>query len=121
MNDVHIIICIIAIALCYLAGWYFIRPDLTRVQILREVKKKYVTEHCISLCACFYGILDKHKIKYDKITDIIPKFNFDDASKVTVTKTEFLPYWWDPKDRESRLNFLNWLIYYYKDDETEIE
>ena len=104
-----ILFCIVVLIGCYALTFVFIKKPIYKRDIIDKVIKDFRKGKRTSLCALFYKYLDKYNVEYEHIQDVFPLFTYENALKKTNATDKFLPYWWDPADKQSRFDFLYWL------------
>ena len=102
---------------------------MKRVTILRKVRKNIVNnkEHylCIGLGSELANIIDNtygpYAVMKDKIQDVFPLFNKETAKPFSDVGSKHwnvcISWFWS---KSARLNYLDWLIEQYKDDNQDI-
>ena len=67
------------------------------------------------LCICINHGMDYYGFDLlTNITDVIPEFNRQLADEIVGTDHECTVAWWDEKDKEPRIKFMDYLIDIYK-------
>ena len=88
------------------------REDI--VKVLEYAKNESINGR-IFLCICINNGMQSYGFDYlQNITDVIPEFNRELADEIVGTDHECVFAWWDEKDKESRINFMDYLIDIYK-------
>jgi len=102
--------------------WLFrYKVTVSRVDVLKLALKMYESGFYVGLCWAIYAALDKY--------DLTPKnslVNWGKIHKIYIPRftpprgKDYGEYWWDMRDRKSRIDFMNELIEFYKDDKTNL-
>ena len=67
------------------------------------------------LCICINDGMGYYGFDLLKnITDVIPEFNRQLADEIVGTDYEYAVAWWNEKDKEPRIKFMDYLIDLYK-------
>jgi hypothetical protein len=102
-----------------------VMKKITRLDVLKKAKGLYVNGICrdySGLCKvlrysiAFFG----HYIPTIVMHRYLPLFTFENAKKFGANGDKRW-YWWKPYEWDTgRLDFLNWLIEQYRDDDTNL-
>lgn len=94
----------------------FIIP-VTKSEVLKRAKK-YKN---LGLCYAIGEALRDYNIKYVYISSIFPLFNIEEAKRFGVGCYNYGGFWWPVGNWETgRMDFLNWLIEHYKEDNEDL-
>ena len=84
------------------------------IKVLEYAKKEIINGQDF-LCICINEGMQINGFNWLKnITDIIPEFNRKLADEIVGTDHEYVVAWWDEKDKEPRIKFMDYLIDLYK-------
>lgn len=84
-----------------------------RKAILKDIKKAkqfYVNRRERFMCKCFFRVDFVKYTYYDNIRQRIPEFT---PETFKIGQGNVFTYWWDPRDRESRIKAFDKLIEIY--------
>lgn len=102
----------IVISLIFLIDYVYPQKKNKKLELLRLAKEIYIWKPDIpGMCYCLKKAynLTYHEELQGQISRVIPEF-----TPKTFGLDYTLGYWWDPEDRESRINAFNKLIGIYE-------
>lgn len=98
----------------------FLHLPVTRVEVLKHAKELQDTHQYPGLCWLLNDALSHYEI-WPFLSTIFPKFHVKYARQFGAYADAEYGYWWDRDAWDTgRLEYLDWLINEYKDDETNI-
>ena len=84
------------------------------IKVLEYAKKEIINGQDF-LCICINDGMQSYGFDVLKnITDVIPEFNRELADEIVGTDHEYAVAWWNEKDKEQRIKFMDYLIDLYK-------
>lgn len=84
------------------------------IKVLEYAKKEIINGQDF-LCICINDGMQSYGFDCLKnITDVIPEFNRELADEIVGTDHECAVAWWNEKDKEQRIKFMDYLIDLYK-------
>ena len=84
------------------------------IKVLEYAKKEIINGQDF-LCICINDGMQSYGFDFLKnITDVIPEFNRELADEIVGTDHEYAVAWWNEKDKEPRIKFMDYLIDLYK-------
>ena len=85
------------------------------IKVLENAKESILNQSSEYLCFSIEDALHNNGIlSFRRVSDIIPEFNRELADEIVGTNHEYAVAWWDEKDKEPRIKFLDYLIDLYK-------
>jgi hypothetical protein len=90
-------------------------PIETQIEVLKRAKENYIKYRVYGLCfhieAAIFITLNINERVYCKLKYCIPIFTYENAVKHSKAYGDKDNYWWQLRNKNSRIKFLDWMIY----------
>ena len=85
------------------------------IKVLEDAKESILNQSSEYLCFSIKDALHNNGIlSFRRVSDIIPEFNRELAEAIVGTDKDLVLAWWNEKDKEPRIKFMDYLIDLYK-------